>query len=75
MDLNGLVGLQDFHRDAVLQVVDDPGPFVLLVLLEAGGIDSPGELVDGELEVDTLTCVQFTCFLKGQSYAFALMAR
>lgn len=65
MNLYGLVGLQDFNRDSVFQVIYDPGALVLLVLLEADGVNRLRKLVDGKLEVDTRTCVQFTCFLKG----------
>lgn len=54
----------EFHRDAVLQVVHDPDPLVLPVLIEAGGFTTQQNAVDGELEVDAMAFVEFTCFLK-----------
>lgn len=67
MDFNGSLGLHDFKRDIVLQVVDEPAALGRLVLLEARGIDGLGKLIDCEFEVDRLTSVHFACFLKMES--------
>lgn len=64
---NRLLVLHDLEHDAVLQVVDEPGAQVLLVPLEAGSVDSLRKGADGELEVDSLASVQFTCKLKATS--------
>lgn len=57
------LGLDDFKRDAVLEVVNEPAVLVLLVLLEAGELLKSGKPVNGEHEVDMLPSVQFACFL------------
>lgn len=54
----------DFHRDAVRQLVYDPAPFAVPILLKADRVPIQGKTVDGVLEVDVLAPVKFTCFLR-----------
>lgn len=63
MNFDGCLGLNDFQRDAILEVVNKPARLVLLILLDAGEIVTLGKAANGELEVDMLPSVQFACFL------------
>lgn len=64
MNLDEVLSLLEFHGDRVRQVIEEPRPFALLVLDEAGMLEPLAEVANLELEVDLLVDYELTCSLK-----------
>lgn len=74
MNLNKVIGLLDLYVDAILEVVHEPSAsLVLLVLLEAGGVDMRRHVSELQAEVDAAVFGYLCDFLGKREYTWFAM--